>query len=43
MVDLLQDLDDMLQTGFKFLLGKWIASAKSWGMTEEVGNILSQQ
>lgn len=36
MIDLLQDLDDLLQTGPKFLLGKWIADARSWGTTEEV-------
>ena len=36
MIDLLQDLDELLQTGSKFLLGKWIADAKSWGKTEGV-------
>ncbi len=36
MIDLLQDLDGLLQTEPKFLLGKWIAEAKSWGITEEV-------
>jgi alpha-N-acetylglucosaminidase len=36
MIDLLQDLDELLQTGSKFLLGKWITDAKSWGMTEGV-------
>ncbi|XP_045023592.1 alpha-N-acetylglucosaminidase-like isoform X2 [Daphnia magna] len=35
MIDLLQDLDDLLQTGPKFLLGKWIADARSWGTTEK--------
>ncbi|XP_046631090.1 alpha-N-acetylglucosaminidase-like isoform X2 [Daphnia pulicaria] len=34
MINLLQDLDELLQTGKKFLLGKWIADAKSWGTTE---------
>lgn len=36
MIDLLQDLDELLQTGSKFLLGKWIADAKSWAITEGV-------
>lgn len=36
MIDLLQDLDELLQTEKKFLLGKWIADAKSWGTTEGV-------
>lgn len=36
MINLLQDLDELLQTGKKFLLGKWIADAKSWGTTEGV-------
>lgn len=40
MIDLLQDLDELLQTGSKFLLGKWIADAKSWGLTEGVCLIL---
>ncbi len=36
MINLLQDLDELIQTGKKFLLGKWIADAKSWGTTEGV-------
>ena len=38
MIDLLQDLDELLQSGSKFLLGKWIADARSWGTTEGVRN-----
>lgn len=36
MIELLEDLDEMLQTGSKFLLGKWIADARAWGVTEGV-------
>lgn len=36
MTDLLEDLDTILQTGSKFLLGKWIAEAKSNAVTEGV-------
>ncbi len=42
MIDLLQDLDELLQTDQKFLLGKWIADAKSWGVTEGVSRLLHQ-
>lgn len=38
MIDLLQDLDELLQTESNFLLGRWIADAKSCGTTEEVFN-----
>lgn len=41
MIDLLQDLDNLLQTGPKFLLGKWISDAKSWGVTEGVMILLT--
>lgn len=36
MIDLLEDLDLLLQTEEKFLLGKWIADAKSLAVTEGV-------
>ena len=36
LIDLLQDLDDLLKTVPKFLLVKWIADAKYWGVTEGV-------
>lgn len=40
MTDVLADLDGLLQTGKKFLLGKWISDAKSWGVTEGVCEML---
>lgn len=36
MTDLLEDIDNILQTGSKFLLGKWISEAKSNAVTEGV-------
>lgn len=35
-LDVLDDLDGLLQSGHKFLLGKWISDSKSWGYTEGV-------
>lgn len=34
-IDLLDDLDRLLATRSEFLLGKWIAEARSWGVSEE--------
>lgn len=41
MIEILQDMDILLQTGSKFLLGKWISDARSWGVTEGVKFYLS--
>jgi len=34
MIEILEDMDDILKTGSKYLLGKWISDARSWGLTE---------
>jgi len=34
MIDVLEDMDSILKTGSKYLLGKWISDARSWGLTE---------
>jgi len=36
MIEILEDMDDILKTGSKYLLGKWISDARSWGLTETV-------
>ena len=36
MIDILEDMDTILKTGAKYLLGKWISDARSWGLTETV-------
>ena len=36
MIEILQDMDELLKTGQKFLLGKWIADARALGSDQEV-------
>ena len=39
MIDVLEDMDSILKTGSKYLLGKWISDARSWGLTEMVNRL----
>ena len=38
-LDLMDDMDTLLSTREEFLLGKWIADARSWGKTDAEKNI----
>jgi alpha-N-acetylglucosaminidase len=38
-IELINDMDALLATREDFLLGKWIADSRSWGITEEEKNI----